>query len=115
MNSCAAHPDTPATSSCHVCQKACCERCLTYDVDGSAACEPCAAREDERSRALGSALLAFVGVGYLAALALGYVVFRARPFVGGLAAVVAIALGRALQLYVPLRSVTRRPSAPRTG
>lgn len=95
--------------------KSSCEPCLAYDVDGSAACASCGPREDDRSRALGSALLTFVSVGYLAALAVGYLVFRARPFVGGLAAVVAIALGRALQMYVRPPIVTRRQPAPRAG
>lgn len=98
-----------------MCKKAGCEPCLAYDVDGNVACESCAALEDDRGRALGSALLAFVAVGYLATLAIGIVVFRARPFVGGLAAVVAIALGRALQMFVRMPTVTRRPSARRTG
>lgn len=110
---CAAHPGTPATQTCVVCKKACCNRCASWDVDGRAACEACGAASDERSRALGSALLAFVAVGYLAALAIGYLVFRGRPFVGGLAAVVAIALGRALQIYLRPPIVTRR--APHTG
>ncbi len=86
-----------------------------YDVDGSVACEACGAVEDDRSRTVGLALLAFVGVGYLATLAIGIAVFRARPFVGGLAAVVAIALGRVLQIYFRPPVVTRRSSAPRTG
>ncbi|MBX3196862.1 MAG: hypothetical protein KF894_01795 [Labilithrix sp.] len=110
---CAAHPGTAASGSCAICSKASCERCLTHEVDGAAACAECGPREDDRSRALGSALITFVGVGYLAALAIGYLVFRARPFVGGLAAVVAIALGRALQLYVRPPVVARRAPAPR--
>jgi hypothetical protein len=52
----------------------------------------------------------FVGVAYLATLAVAYLVFRARPFVGGLAAVVAITLGRALQIVLHIPNVTRRPS-----
>jgi len=60
-------------------------------------------------------MLAFVGVGYLATLAIGILVFRARPFVGGLAAVVAIALGRVLQLFVRPRIVIRRPDARPRG
>jgi len=115
MDSCTAHPDTIAAASCSVCKKLGCARCLAYDVDGGVACESCGALEDERSRAIGSAVLAFVAVGYLAALAIGYLVFRGRPFIGGLAAVVAIALGRALQLYIRPRTVTRRASAQRTG
>ena len=112
---CTAHPGTTAVGSCSVCKKAGCDLCLAFEVDGDVACESCGALEDDRSRDLGSAMLALVGVGYLATLAVGFVVFRARPFVGGLAAVVAIALGRALQMYIRPRTVTRRPSAPRTG
>jgi hypothetical protein len=63
---------------------------------------------EEDSHALSSGLLAFVGVGYLATLAIGIVLFKARPFVGGLAAIVAIAFGRALQLVVKAPVVTRR-------
>ena len=81
---------------------------ITYEVDGRPACAPCGANATERSRTLGSTVLALVGVGYLATLALGYVVFRARPFVGGLAAVVAIALGRVLQGLVRFPRVARR-------
>jgi len=115
MASCTAHPETPAAASCSVCKKAGCDPCLPYDVDGAVACEACAALVDDRGRALGSAMLAFVAVGYLATLAIGYLVFRARPFVGGLAAVVAIALGRLLQVYVRAPTVTRRPDARRPG
>jgi hypothetical protein len=59
-------------------------------------------------RELGSGLIALLGVGYLAALALGVVFFKAQPFVGGLATIAAIALGRALPLVLPLPVVTRR-------
>jgi hypothetical protein len=93
---------------CSACEQPRCDRCLTYDVDGQPACNSCGALEDDRSRALGVALLGFVSVGYLATLAIGYVVFRARPIVGGLAAVVAIALGRALQMFFRPSIVTRR-------
>jgi hypothetical protein len=70
--------------------------------------------EDERSRAWGSFLLAFVGMSYLATLAVSYAVFRGRPFVGGLAAVVAIACGRALQIFMRLGVVVteRRHALP---
>ncbi|HVJ93028.1 MAG TPA: hypothetical protein VM580_24670 [Labilithrix sp.] len=114
MQSCAAHPETPCTTSCSICKKAACERCLTYEVEDAIACRTCGAAEGDRGRALGSAMLALVGVGYLATLALGYVFFRGRPFVGGLAAVVALALGRALHTYLKLPMVSRRSSAPRT-
>lgn len=103
-----AHAGVTATDACSACNKPRCERCLTYEVDGDLACNECGAMEDDRSRSLGSALLALVAVGYLATLAVGFLVFRARPFVGGLAAVVAIALGRALQLFLQVPIVTRR-------
>jgi hypothetical protein len=95
-----------------VCKKAGCDRCLSCEVDGSAVCESCGVLADDRSRSLGTAMVAFVGVGYLATLAIGYLVFRARPFIGGLAAVVAITLGRTLQMYFQPKAVTRRRSAP---
>lgn len=69
-------------------------------------CVACADLADERARSLGSLVFALVGVGYLAALAIGYVVFRGRPFVGGIAAVVALALGRALQITLRLPPIT---------
>jgi len=115
VKSCPTHPEAPATSTCNACNRAFCESCLTYDVDGNDTCESCGTVQDERSRALGSALLTLVGVGYLAALALGYVLFRGRPFVGGFSAVIAIALGRTLQTHVRLPVVTRRSSEPHTG
>jgi hypothetical protein len=90
-----------------------CEACAGFAVDGQTCCEACARDEEALSRDLGAALLALVGVGYLTTLALGYVLFHARPFIGGLAAVVAIALGRALQLLLRRPVVTRR-TAPRT-
>jgi hypothetical protein len=68
----------------------------------------CGTREAERSRSLGAALLGFVSVGYLATLAVGYEFFRARPFVGGLAAIVAIGLARALMAIMRLPLVARR-------
>jgi hypothetical protein len=65
---------------------------------------------------LSSGLLALVAVGYLATLALGTVLFKARPMVGGFAAIVAIGLGRGLQLLVKTPAVARRipATAPRT-
>jgi hypothetical protein len=53
-------------------------------------------------------MLALVGVGYLATVAIGYLLFKARPYVGGIAAVVAIMLGRLLQMYLPVPVVRRR-------
>lgn len=110
---CAAHAGTPVTERCSACERPSCERCLVYDVNGQPACDDCGASEDDRGRALGAALLAVVSVGYLATLAIGYLVFRARPFVGGLAAVIAIVLGRALQIFLRPPVVTRRER--RTG
>lgn len=53
---------------------------------------------DERDRgAIGSALFAVVAASYLAFVAVGLLVFRGQPFVGGAAAVFAIALSRVLQ------------------
>lgn len=69
-------------------------------------------KEEERND-LSSGLLALVAVGYLATLALTAVLLKARPITGGLAAVVAIVLGRALQLVVHSPSVSRRmPAGP---
>jgi hypothetical protein len=104
---CAAHADVETDQTCAECDKAICDACAVYEIDGAPACEACGRREDARSRAVGSALLAFIGAGYLAALALAILVFRPRPFVGGLAAIVAIALGRALHIAVRPRAVTR--------
>ncbi len=104
---CPSHPASPAATTCGVCQKAACTRCLVYEIDGSPACEACGTRADERSRVLGSALLVFVAVAHLATLAVAYLVFRARPFVGGFAAVVALVAGRALQSFLRLPSVAR--------
>jgi hypothetical protein len=105
---CAAHPTTRAIGACTVCKTAVCPTCATYDLDGSVCCETCGVIEEERSRSIGAALLAFVGVGYLASLALCVAIFHARPFIGGIAAIVAIALGRVLQIVLKPRVVTRR-------
>jgi hypothetical protein len=50
-----------------------------------------------------SVLPLVVAVAYLAALAIGYVLLKGRPIVGGLAAVVALLSGRALQVYLSER------------
>lgn len=81
---------------------------MTYDVDGNVECEACSAAVEERRRWLGAAVLAWIGVGYLAALAVAVLVFHKRPFVGGLAAIVALGLGRALQSYVHPPVISRR-------
>jgi hypothetical protein len=112
---CAAHPDVEARGPCAVCKKNLCDACATYELDGSpspsSCCEACGRTQEDDNNALSSGLLALVGVGYLATLAIGIVLFKPRPFVGGLAAIVAIALGRALQLLVKPTTVSRRPRA----
>jgi hypothetical protein len=110
---CAVHTEADADDTCAVCGRGMCDACTAYLVDGHPSCAACGDREGERSRALGAAQLALVGVGYLATLAVSIVLFRPRPFVGGLAAVVAIALGRALQLWLRPPVVVRRPDARR--
>jgi hypothetical protein len=105
---CAAHDDADAEGTCAVCRRAVCARCAAYDIDGCVCCEACGRAEEERSRSLGSALLGFVGVGYLLALALGLLVFHAKPYIGGIAAVAAIVLGRVLQIVFRPSTVTRR-------
>ena len=102
------NPDTEAREPCAVCSKNLCEACGTYELEGTSCCETCGRAREEDRNALSSGLLAMVGVGYLATLALGVVFFKARPLVGGLAAVVAIALGRAMQLLTNKPTVTRR-------
>ena len=109
---CAAHPGIEAKGPCAVCFKNLCDACATYDLDGAIGCERCGRAKEDEGNALSSGLLASIGVGYLAALAIGVVIWKARPFVGGLAAIVAIALGRIMQLVVKTPLVTRRvPSA----
>jgi predicted nucleic acid-binding Zn ribbon protein len=105
---CATHPDALAEGTCAVCARAVCATCAAYDVDGRVCCEACGRAEEDRSRSLGSTLLAFVGVGYLATLAVGVAIFHARPFVGGIAAIAAIALGRVLQIVIRPPVVIRR-------
>ncbi|MBS2018533.1 MAG: hypothetical protein JST00_37050 [Deltaproteobacteria bacterium] len=84
----------------------------SWTVDGQPACDACAREAEARSRDLGAGLIASVGAAYLATLAIGFLVFHARPLIGGLAAVVAIVLGRLLA-GVLKRPVLRR-SVPRT-
>jgi hypothetical protein len=105
---CATHPETEARGPCAVCFKNLCDPCATYEVAGAPCCERCGRDTEDERDALSSGLLALVAVGYLATLASGIVVLKPRPFVGGLAAIVAIALGRALQLLV-----SRPPHATR--
>jgi hypothetical protein len=109
---CAVHPDIAAGSSCVVCFKNLCDDCAVYEVDAASCCDRCGRDREDESRALSSGLLALVGVGYLATIAVGIVIFKARPFVGGIAAIVAIALGRAMQLLVKAPTVVRRLAPP---
>jgi hypothetical protein len=88
-----------------------CEACATYDIDGHAACAECGCREAETSRSIATALFACVGVGYLTTLAIAVSLSPPRPWHGGIAAVVALLLGRALQFWLKPRTVTRRPTA----
>lgn len=105
---CAAHPERASIGSCATCSKELCDACAAYTMDGDFGCERCGRQREEDAAELSSGLLALVGVGYLATIALGIVVFKAQPFVGGIAAIVAIGLGRALQLLVQSPAVTRR-------
>lgn len=104
---CAVHDDVETERKCADCGKPICDACAVFEIDGQAACGACGRVADERSRAVGSALLAFIGASYLATLAVCVLLFKPRPFVGGLAAVVAIAVGRALQVWLQPRAVTR--------
>ncbi|HSO35343.1 MAG TPA: hypothetical protein VLT33_22595 [Labilithrix sp.] len=112
---CAAHPDRAAVGPCASCFKELCDSCAAFDIDGDFGCEACGRRREADAAELSSGLLAFVGVGYLATVAIGVVLFKAQPFVGGLAAIVAIGLGRALQLLVRGPAVTRRSVAAVDG
>ena len=57
---------------------------------------------------MSSALLALTGVGYLAVLSVSFLVWKARPFIGGLAAICAVAFGRLVQMVVKPPVVERR-------
>lgn len=105
---CARHGEVEAKSPCAVCFKNLCDACATYELDGAACCERCGQDKESERDALSSGLLALVAVGYLATLAVGVVVFKARPFVGALAAIVAIGLGRVIQLAMKPPAVVRR-------
>jgi len=113
---CAAHPGALASAgACAVCSKGMCEACAGFEIDGKACCADCAREVEAQARDVGSGMLALVGVGYLLTLAVGFAIWKGRPFIGGLAAVVAIALGRALQLVLKAPAVTRRRTPPRTS
>ncbi len=105
---CAAHSERASIGSCVSCSKELCEACAVFAIDGDFGCERCGRQREAEAAELSSGLLALVGVGYLATIALGIVVFKPQPFVGGLAAIVAIGLGRALQLLVHTPAVSRR-------
>ena len=82
------------------------DRIATHTVGGEGACEDCVASAQEQRETIGGALLIIVSVAYLITLAIGYLLFKGRPIVGGLAAVVALVFGRAVQVYLQ-RSVIR--------
>jgi hypothetical protein len=50
-------------------------------------------------------------VGYLATLAIMVAIWPPRPYHGGIAAIVALLLGRALQFWLKPRTVTPRQTA----
>ena len=108
---CAVHPDVEGERRCTRCDKAMCDACATFEIDGHAACDGCGKRELETSRGIATALFACVGVGYLATIAIAISISPPRPYHGGLAAVVAILLGRTLQFWLKPRTVTPRPTA----
>jgi hypothetical protein len=105
---CAEHPEALAVATCAGCERALCARCAAYDVDSDVCCERCGRDAEDRSRAIGLALLGFVGVGYLASLAVAVLVFHTRPFIGGIAAIAAIGSGRVLQMVLRPPVVSRR-------
>jgi hypothetical protein len=105
---CAVHPEVEADRQCTVCKREMCEACATFEVDGHAACDACGKKELATSHGIATALFACVGVGYLATIAIAIAIAPPRPYHGGLAAVVAILLGRTLQLWLRPRAVTRR-------
>ena len=63
----------------------------------------------ERVKTFGASLPILASIAYLLALSLGYFALKGRPIVGGLAAVAALFVGRALQIFV-FRPV--KPLAP---
>lgn len=112
---CAAH-QIEADTSCARCERAICRACSAYEIEAGSSrtllCDACGRDEEERSDAIGSAVIGFVGVGYLATLVVCIMVFKAKAFVGGIAAVAAIALGRILQLVMRPAVVVRRAPKP---
>lgn len=104
---CAVHDDVEG-EPCAVCKGSICDACATFTVNGKPACETCGRDEEERGHSLGSAILAFTGVGYLSVLVIGVLLGKARPYLGGIAAIGAIAFGRFLQVVVKPPVVERR-------
>jgi hypothetical protein len=104
---CALHDGVSAAGTCALCGRPFCDRCLTFDVDDEPACESCGLGEVKRNRDLGSAVLAFVGATFLALVWVGYLLLRTNPLVGGLSAILAIAVGRLLYHVLRLHSVRR--------
>lgn len=100
---CPDHPGHEAKTRCAACNRPICPDCTTFELEGRVFCAVCGEKEEGRHHELGSLLLGVVAVGYLAALAVGAVVFRGGPVAGGIAAIVAIALGRVLQLLLRTR------------
>lgn len=105
---CRAHPGDDATEACTTCSAAGCPRCLVFAQAGEPLCERCGSAELARIAARGSAAIVIIALGYLVALAVSYHLFKARPYVGGIAALAAIALGRVLQVWLTPQAVTRR-------
>jgi len=81
-----------------------------WDVDGRSSCDACGSAVERSSSQLASGLLLVVGVVYLATLAGLVYLFKAQPFVGGLAVIVTIAVGRGLEVLVKRPLVTRKTS-----
>ena len=79
-----------------------------WEATSPPACEKCGRDAEERAQSLAAAILAFTSVGYLAVLVVGVWIWKARPWVGGAAAIGAIALGRLLQVVVKPPVVEKR-------
>ena len=105
---CAVHPDVSADRQCTTCKREMCERCATWEVEGHVACDACGKKEVATSRGIATALFACVAVGYLATIVIMVSIFPPRAWHGGIAAVVAILLGRVLQFWLRPRLVTAR-------
>ena len=108
---CEVHADVETDRRCAECKKAVCDACAVYEIDGDDGCDSCGRVEDAKSRTVGTTLLALVGLSYLVAVAVGVVLFKPRPFVGGMAAVFSIAMRYTLQTWLRPRAVIRRQPA----